>query len=178
MADPSPSPHPPAAAVPDPICLDSDRATRALGRALADGLLAGDVLLLSGPVGAGKSLFARAVIGRLLERCGQVEDIPSPSYTLVQTYQAGPLEVWHADLYRLGDPGEVVELGLDAAFDTALCLVEWPGALGEMTPPQAVTLDFAIPGPPGQRLLSVTPGPATRPALIAGLAAAAEALYG
>ena len=178
MADPLPSPRPPAEAAPGPIRLDSDQATRALGRALADGLRAADVLLLFGPVGAGKSLFARAVIGRLLERRGLVEEIPSPSYTLVQTYQAGGLDIWHADLYRLGDPGEVVELGLDAAFDTALCLIEWPGALGEMTPPQALTLDFAIPGPPGQRLLTVTPGPRTRPALLADLAAAAEALHG
>ncbi|WP_212522929.1 tRNA (adenosine(37)-N6)-threonylcarbamoyltransferase complex ATPase subunit type 1 TsaE [Actibacterium sp. MT2.3-13A] len=103
----------------------------------------GDVLLLSGPIGAGKTHFARALIRARLAAHGLVEDIPSPTFTLVQSYEAGPLEIWHADLYRLSHPDEVIELGLIDAFETALCLVEWPDRLGELAPPAALRLDFA-----------------------------------
>lgn len=110
---------------------------------MAPGLRAGDVLLLEGPIGAGKTHFARALIQARLAQAGAVEDVPSPTYTLVQVYQAGPLEIWHADLYRLGHPDDVLELGLVEAFETALCLVEWPDRLGDLVPPGALRLGFA-----------------------------------
>lgn len=103
-------------------------------------LSAGDTLLLNGPVGAGKSHFARAII---LSKLSQPEDVPSPTFTLVQTYEAGTLEIWHCDLYRLSGPDDVLELGLDDAMDTALCLIEWPDRLAELTPENALTLQFA-----------------------------------
>lgn len=113
--------------------------TAALGRWFATRLRAGDCLLLEGPIGAGKSHFARALIQA---RLGHPEDVPSPTFTLVQTYQAD-VEIWHADLYRLGHPDEVSELGLEAAFDSAICLVEWPDRLGRHVPPSALRLEFS-----------------------------------
>ena len=123
--------------------LDPD-ATDALGHALADLLRPGDSVLLSGPIGAGKSHLARAIIRSKLERAGAPpEDIPSPTYTLVQTYEAGGSEIWHADLYRLTSADEVFELGLDTAFETAICLIEWPDRLGDLAPPDALVIELS-----------------------------------
>jgi tRNA threonylcarbamoyladenosine biosynthesis protein TsaE len=108
--------------------------------AIAPRLGPGDVLLLGGGVGAGKTHFARALIQ---SRLCTPEDVPSPTYTLVQCYAGKTCEIWHADLYRLGDPAEVIELGLTEAFDTAICLVEWPDRLGDLTPEKALSLEFA-----------------------------------
>lgn len=116
-----------------------DTATAA--RWLAPQLRGGDVILLSGPVGAGKTHFARAIIQALQSTVGLAEDVPSPTFTLVQTYTAGALEIWHADLYRLSHADEVLELGLEDAFETALCLVEWPDRL-HTAPPGALHLTF------------------------------------
>lgn len=102
-------------------------------------LKAGDVLLLEGPVGAGKSFFARALIQSLQLH---PEDVPSPTFTLVQTYDTEAGEIWHADLYRLSSPDEAAELGLIDALDDAVCLIEWPDRLGPLTPDHAVTLLF------------------------------------
>lgn len=120
--------------------LPSPGATDALARRLARRLRPGDTLLLRGPVGAGKSHFARALIIALLD---VPEDIPSPTYTLVQTYAGRSGPIWHADLYRLGDPGELAELGLEEAFGSAICLVEWPERMGEMAPGGALTVELA-----------------------------------
>jgi tRNA threonylcarbamoyl adenosine modification protein YjeE len=104
---------------------------------------AGDVLLLSGPIGAGKSHFARALIRSRLPEDEDATDIPSPTFTLVQTYQASDgTEIWHADLYRLTSGDEIAELGLLEAFETALCLIEWPDRLGPDTPDTALSLHF------------------------------------
>ncbi|CUH38822.1 ADP-binding protein [Jannaschia seosinensis] len=127
------------------IALPDLAATARFAERLAPLLRGGDVLLLRGPVGAGKSAFARALIGALRSRAGlPPEDVPSPTFTLVQTYDTGPFETWHADLYRLSDPSEIIELGLDAAFGTALCLVEWPDRLGQDAPNDALTLTLEV----------------------------------
>lgn len=142
-----PSVHP-------PIPLPDPEATDALARRLAGRLGAGDVLLLEGPIGAGKTAFARA----LIRARGVAEEVPSPTYTLVQTYE-DDVEIWHADLYRLTHPDEAVELGLTEAFETALCLVEWPGKLGRDRPEKALTLQFSIKGEGRElALLSGDPG--------------------
>lgn len=122
--------------------LPNAAATEALARLIAPALRAGDTLLLAGPIGAGKTHFARALIRA---RLGREEEVPSPTYTLVQTYDDGGVEIWHADLYRLGDAGEIAELGIDDAFESAICLVEWPDRLAE-APPGALTLTFAVAG--------------------------------
>lgn len=112
---------------------DTDR----LGRILASCLKAGDTVLLDGPVGAGKTHLARALIRA---RMGEGEDVPSPTFTLVQTYEADGVEIWHADLYRLSHSDEIAELGLEAAFESAICLVEWPDRLGALAPADALHL--------------------------------------
>ena len=131
--------------------------TAALGRALAGLLGPGTVLLMSGPIGSGKSHLARALIRA---RLGEAVEVPSPTFTLVQTYPGTP-EIWHADLYRLTHPDEVLELGLEDAFSTAICLVEWPDRLGKATPPGAHRLTFTTQGE-GRRL-QVSPGIAGLP---------------
>jgi len=110
--------------------------TAALARRIAPCLAPGDVLCLEGGLGAGKTHFARALIAELT---GETE-VPSPTYTLVQTYAGPACEVWHADLYRLREPGEVAELGLAEAFASAIALVEWPDRLDPA--PDALWLRF------------------------------------
>ena len=137
------------------ILLASPDATCALAHALAPRLRPGDTLLLSGGVGAGKTHFARCLIQALLL---SPEDVPSPTYTLVQTYQGQGAEIWHADLYRLGDAMDLIELGLTEAFAEAICLIEWPDRLGDMSPPGALWLEFEPlpnPGAEDHRLLRI-----------------------
>ncbi|UWQ21613.1 tRNA (adenosine(37)-N6)-threonylcarbamoyltransferase complex ATPase subunit type 1 TsaE [Jannaschia sp. W003] len=127
------------------LLLSGPGATEALGRRLARALRPGDALLLAGPTGAGKSLLARALIQEAQRRAGrEPEAVPSPTYTLVQTYRAGPLEIWHADLYRLASADELWELGLAEAFDTAAALIEWPDRLGADRPSGAVDVTLAL----------------------------------
>lgn len=118
---------------------DAD-ATAQLAAGIAPLLQAGDVILLNGPIGAGKTHFARSLILARLAMAGRAEDVPSPTFTLIQTYDADGVELWHADLYRLTDPDEATELGLEEAFTQAICLVEWPDRLGTLRPAYALDL--------------------------------------
>lgn len=127
--------------------LDGEAATRAFGRALAAVLGPGDAVMLSGPLGAGKSALARAVIAAKLGP--EAREIPSPTYTLVNVYEGSRIEIWHADLYRLSDPEEIEELGLGDAWDRALVLVEWPEKLGNDRP--ARRLDIVLTPDGGER---------------------------
>lgn len=122
------------------IVLPNEAATARLAWRIAQDLKPGDTLLLEGPIGAGKSAFARALIRA---RLGRMEDVPSPTFTLVQTYEAPDGDIWHCDLYRLTQPDELFELGLDEAFDTAICLIEWPDRLGSDAPQDALRLTFS-----------------------------------
>lgn len=135
----------PDASAPGPRLLRAPEQTEALGRRLAAALAPGDAVLLSGPLGAGKSALARAVIGARLgidDLSGA--DIPSPTYTLVQSYETPAGPVWHADLHRLGDPEEALETGLLDAAAEAVLLIEWPERLGPLTPARhlAIALDL------------------------------------
>lgn len=141
--------------------LPNDAATTALGVALAQLLCPGDTVLLSGGIGAGKTHLARAFIQA---RLGHAEDVPSPSFTLVQTYHATDCEIWHADLYRLSHPDEVLELGLEAAFETEICFVEWPDRLGVSAP--SIALNIAL-TPKGEGREAVFTG--GRPTLLKAL---------
>ncbi len=116
-----------------------------------------DTLLLSGEIGSGKTVFARGFIQHLLAESGIDEEVPSPTYTLVQTYQAGKITIWHADLYRLNATDEAIELGLDEAFGQALCLVEWPDRLGIRRPTDCHCLTFEFDqNDDSSRLMSIT----------------------
>jgi len=129
----------------------SPETTARVAGELARRLAPGDTVLLSGGVGAGKTHFARAAIASLLDA---PEDIPSPTYTLVQTYDGRSGEIWHADLYRLTSPGELEELGLREAFGTAICFVEWPEQLGALRPASALAVTIEAQGPSEERRLS------------------------
>jgi tRNA threonylcarbamoyladenosine biosynthesis protein TsaE len=117
------------------MILESEAATEALGSRLAKCLRAGDVVTLSGPLGVGKTALARAMIRAL----GHDGEVPSPSFAIVQPYEDVDPPVWHVDLYRIEDPGELDELGLDTLSDSAL-LVEWPERAGEHAWPEALRL--------------------------------------
>ena len=143
------------------LFLPTEAATAALGSRLAGLARRGDCILLSGPIGAGKSSLARAFIQA---RLGRAEDVPSPTFTLVQVYETGGEEIWHADLYRLSHPDEVWELGLEQAFDTAICLVEWPDRMGQDLPDNALRITL-IPEGEGRRA-SLSGG---RPGLVQAL---------
>jgi tRNA threonylcarbamoyladenosine biosynthesis protein TsaE len=127
-------------------------ATDALGRALAFALAPGDLVALHGPLGAGKSYLARALIRARLADPGA--DVPSPSYTLVNIYETEGGEIWHADLYRV-DPDELGEIGLADAPADAVLLVEWaerwPGL-----PARRLEIALAY-APAGGRNVTVTP---------------------
>jgi len=149
----------------------SENATARFAAALAPRLGPGDVILLSGGLGAGKTHFARALIQARLAAAGRVEDVPSPTFTLVQIYDDGAAELWHCDLYRLGDPDELLELGLDDAFESAVCLIEWPDRLGDQVPEGALTLGFAMTDRRGERILAATSERAGWGAVLDGLPA-------
>jgi tRNA threonylcarbamoyladenosine biosynthesis protein TsaE len=136
------------------ILLRSPDQTAELARSLGSVLAAGDTILLSGDVGAGKTHFARALIQSLLTAD---EDVPSPTFTLVQVYDAASgCEIWHADLYRLSDPSETEELGLTDAMDTAICLIEWPDRLAAFRPEDALDITLSATDVEDHRILTVT----------------------
>ncbi len=123
-----------SAAIAFAIDLPDEAATAALATRLARRARAGDVIALSGPLGSGKTSFARAFIRAL--GAGR-EEVPSPTFTLVETYAfaAAPV-VWHFDLYRLRAPEEAYELGIEEAFIDGISLIEWPERLGALLPPE------------------------------------------
>ena len=135
---------------------ESENETRRFASRLAPLLCAGDALLLEGGLGAGKTTFARALIQARLKAAGRPEEVPSPTYTLVQVYNDGAEEIWHADLYRLSDPDEVRELGLEEAFGQAICLIEWPDRLGGDAPKDALRMNLSMLKKPGQRRLALS----------------------
>lgn len=124
----------------------------ALGGKLARLCIPGDVITLSGPLGAGKTVLARGFLAAL----GHQGEVPSPTFAIVQPYEAINPPVWHVDLYRLEDKSELEELGLDASSEGVL-LVEWPDRAGEGGWPNALrlSLDFAEGG--ARRLTAQVP---------------------
>ncbi len=133
--------------------LADDAATGALGAELAATLAPGDLVILEGDLGAGKTALARAIIRSLA--ADPALDVPSPTFALVQPYDtvAGP--VLHADLYRLGDPREVDELGLLDNPD-AIVLVEWAERAPEIVAAATVTVALVIPPGGEGRRVSIT----------------------
>jgi tRNA threonylcarbamoyladenosine biosynthesis protein TsaE len=109
------------------MILPDEAATARLGVAIARALKPGETVCLSGPLGAGKSTLARALIRELTT---PDEDVPSPTFTLVQFYDGADLKIAHFDLYRLTAPEEAYEIGLDEALEDGAAVIEWPERLG------------------------------------------------
>ena len=168
VSDPVSLPYDDAPILPDwPVIaqasLPDEAATDALAARLSQALCPGDTLLLSGALGAGKTHMARALIRH---RTAQPDvPAPSPTFTLIQTYDTPRGEVWHSDLYRLSDVQELDELGLDEALGTALCLIEWPDRMAPEWP-MACLLHLAhLPNGTRRATLSAAPGYAPATAL-------------
>jgi len=117
--------------------------TAALAAWIGRRLKPGDTVLLYGNLGAGKTHFARSAIQARLADAGFFEDVPSPTFTLVQVYEDRVSEIWHCDLYRLSNPDETEELGLLDAMDAAICFVEWPERLQDLAPEHALSVSLS-----------------------------------
>jgi tRNA threonylcarbamoyl adenosine modification protein YjeE len=145
-----------AEALPSRIQLDlpDEEATERLARRLAVLALPGDVLTLWGDLGVGKTVFARAFVRA---RGNPFEDVPSPTFTLVQIYEPGGNfrgAVHHFDLFRLRDPDEIYELGIEEAFAGAIALIEWPDRLGRLLPSRRLDVRLQEgPGPNARRVV-------------------------
>jgi tRNA threonylcarbamoyladenosine biosynthesis protein TsaE len=123
------------------VDLPDEAATAAFAARIAALAEIGDVIALAGDLGAGKTSFARAFI----RARGGEEDVPSPTFTLVQVYELVPASIWHFDLYRMKRPEEAWELGIEDAFSQGISLIEWPERLGPLLPRGnlGITLLFA-----------------------------------
>jgi tRNA threonylcarbamoyladenosine biosynthesis protein TsaE len=132
--------------------LISEQAMAELGAAIAQVLRPGEAVCLSGPLGAGKSTLARGLVRALTT--GD-EEVPSPTFTLVQLYD-GRIAIAHFDLYRLKQPEEAYELGLDEALDAGAAVIEWPERLEGALPPDRLDVEIAIPEDGGGRRVRLT----------------------
>lgn len=133
--------------------LPDEAATARLGAAVAALLRPGEAVCLSGPLGAGKSTLARALVRTLTT---PDEEVPSPTFTLVQFYEGPGLAVAHFDLYRLSDPDEAYEIGLDEALDGGAAVIEWPERLEGRLPLDRLDIEIAL-APGGGRTARLIP---------------------
>ncbi|MDF1722466.1 MAG: tRNA (adenosine(37)-N6)-threonylcarbamoyltransferase complex ATPase subunit type 1 TsaE [Minwuia sp.] len=134
-------------------------ATVALGRRLGARLHAGDAVLLTGDLGAGKTELARSMIRARFgtDKAGHGIEVPSPTFNLVIPYELGDITITHFDLYRLEGPDDVVELGLDEALDDGAIIVEWPDRLGDLTPANALEIHLTQDGDARQATFTASP---------------------
>ncbi|MBI5942209.1 MAG: tRNA (adenosine(37)-N6)-threonylcarbamoyltransferase complex ATPase subunit type 1 TsaE [Caulobacterales bacterium] len=123
------------------IALPDEAATSRLGAALAGVLRDGEAICLSGPLGAGKSTLARALVRALTT---PDEEVPSPTFTLVQFYEGPAFPLAHFDLYRLTSSDEAFEIGLDEALDEGAVLIEWPQRLEGRLPPDRLDIEISL----------------------------------
>ena len=128
-------------------------ATATVGARLAPLLRPGDVVTLDGPLSAGKTTLVRGLIGAL----GHEGEVPSPSFAIVQPYDALVPPVWHVDLYRIEDSGELAELGLDDIEEQGVLLIEWPGRAGHGAWPEALALSLGVEEDGSRVLTAVVP---------------------
>jgi tRNA threonylcarbamoyladenosine biosynthesis protein TsaE len=136
--------------------LASEDDTLTLGRQLATQARLGDVISLSGPLGAGKTVLAR---GFVRERLEQSAEVASPTFNLVHVYDDTDPPVWHFDLFRLEKPDEMAELGLDEALATGISLIEWPERAGPWLPGDRLDITLSAGDSEKARTATLTPGP-------------------
>ena len=146
--------------------LPDETATAGLAARLAALARPGDVIALKGELGAGKTTLARAFIAAK----GGGGDVPSPTFTLVQLYELPEVAIWHFDCYRLRDPEEAWELGIEDAFRDGISLIEWPERLGPLVPPRRIEVTLLPALNTGARRALIDPGTGWR-ARASGLAA-------
>jgi tRNA threonylcarbamoyladenosine biosynthesis protein TsaE len=132
--------------------IKDERAMLAFGRKLAAVLKPGDVVTLSGPLSAGKTTLVRGLLSAL----GHRGEVPSPSFALVQPYEALTPPVWHVDLYRIEDPSDLDELGLDDIAEGVL-IVEWPEHAGRNAWPRALALSLEVQESGARGLTAIVP---------------------
>ncbi len=137
------------------MILADEAELQAFAATLAPLLRAGDVVTLAGPLSAGKTSFARA----LLHALGHDGEVPSPSFAIVQPYEDVTPPVWHVDLYRIDNPSDLTELGLDDAAADGLLLVEWPERAGSRGWPNALALSLEVLDTGARRLTASVPTP-------------------
>lgn len=130
-----------SAAAPLDIALPDLAATAGLAKALAARAAVRDVIALWGDLGLGKTTFARAFI-QARPGGDAIAEVPSPTFNLVQVYELPEAPVWHFDLYRLTDPEDAWELGIEEAFSTAIALIEWPDRLGGLLPAERLDVEL------------------------------------
>ena len=150
------------------VDLPDEKATSALAARLAAVARPGDVIALKGELGAGKTSFARAFI----QARGGDETVPSPTFTLVETYDLPGGPIWHFDLYRLRAPDEAWELGIEEAFYAGISLIEWPERLESLLPSRHLLVAIGLLADPGARRAALS-GDSKWAARLAGIAAEA-----
>jgi tRNA threonylcarbamoyladenosine biosynthesis protein TsaE len=133
--------------------LGDEAATVALARRIAAVARAGDVIALAGDLGTGKTRFARAFVDAA---AGDGEEVPSPTFTLVQTYDSSTGPIWHFDLYRLTRPDEAYELGIEEALTDGITLIEWPDRLAGLLPAERLDVELAYGAQPTARRARLT----------------------
>lgn len=133
--------------------LADEQATLKLAATIARHTRIGDVIALSGDLGAGKTTFAR---GFIHAKCRNQEDVPSPTFTLVQIYETDDGTIHHFDLYRLNDPSEAFELDIEDAFVSSISLIEWPDKLGSILPENRLEIQFDFSDIPDSRRAIIT----------------------
>jgi tRNA threonylcarbamoyladenosine biosynthesis protein TsaE len=134
--------------------IKDEKAMLAFGRDLAKRLKSGDVVALSGPLSAGKTTLVRGLLAGL----GHKGEAPSPSFAIVQPYEMLSPPVWHVDLYRIENPSDLDELGLDDVGDDAVLVVEWPEHAGPGAWPQALALSLEVMEDGSRALTAEVPG--------------------
>lgn len=131
------------------LVLENEQETEALGRQLAVAVKPGQVIALTGDLGAGKTTLARA-IARAIGICGPVT---SPTFTILQEYDEGRLPLYHFDVYRIDDPSEMDELGYDEYFyGEGVCIIEWADKIDELLPPSTIRIHISYGAEEDQRI--------------------------
>ena len=134
--------------------LPDEAATAALAARISALAEVGDVIALKGDLGCGKTSFARAFI----RARGGAEEVPSPTFTLVQIYEFGSVAIWHFDFYRIKSPEEAWELGIEDAFIEGISLIEWPERLGPLLPRRRLEIKFLFGDRPEERRVLIDVG--------------------
>jgi tRNA threonylcarbamoyladenosine biosynthesis protein TsaE len=134
--------------------LPDEAATAALAARISALAEVGDVIALKGDLGCGKTSFARAFI----RARGGAEEVPSPTFTLVQIYEIGSVAIWHFDFYRIKSPEEAWELGIEDAFSEGISLIEWPERLGPLLPRRRLEIEFLFGDQPDSRRALIAAG--------------------